>query len=93
MVRNWLSGWDVLNHVRGSHRPELSQMLVVAITAYAMRGDRERVLQAGFDGYISKPIEIDAFMKTLQAIVEDYQARTGQSITASAPLPYPTATR
>jgi CheY-like chemotaxis protein len=80
-----ITGWDVIKHVRESGKPELRQMLVIAITAYAMRGDRERVLEAGFDGYISKPIDVDKFMQTLQTIVDEYQTRTGLSITAGKP--------
>lgn len=45
-------------------------MPVLAVTAYAMRGDRERILGSGFDGYISKPIspielrtELDRLLK------------------------------
>ena len=39
---------------------------VVALTAFAMREDRERLLAAGFDGYVSKPIEIRAFLEQVQ---------------------------
>ena len=39
---------------------------VVAVTAFAMRGDRERLLAAGFDGYVSKPIELRAFLHQVE---------------------------
>ena len=38
---------------------------VLALTSYAMAGDKERILQAGCDGYVTKPIDIKEFLKTV----------------------------
>jgi CheY-like chemotaxis protein len=51
-------GFALLDEIRKSPHAALR---VLALTAHAMRGDRERALQAGFDGYITKPIDIRAF--------------------------------
>ena len=51
-------GFALLAEIRESpHRG----LRVLALTAHAMSGDRERAMQAGFDGYITKPIEIHSF--------------------------------
>ncbi len=47
---------------------------VVALTAYAMRGDAERAVEAGCDGYITKPIDADEFPK----LVSSYLKRKGR---------------
>ncbi|WP_235333909.1 response regulator [Aquabacterium sp. NJ1] len=46
--------------------PSTRHMAVVAFTAYAMKGDEARMLEAGCDGYIAKPIEIGSFTKTIR---------------------------
>jgi two-component system cell cycle response regulator DivK len=46
--------------------PELQRIPVVAVTAFAMRGDEERILQGGCEAYLSKPISIARFMETVR---------------------------
>ena len=51
-------GFALLEEIR--HSPH-ARVRVVALTAHAMAGDRERAMAAGFDGYITKPIDIREF--------------------------------
>jgi CheY-like chemotaxis protein len=46
--------------------PRLATVPVIAVTALAMDGDRERIVEAGFDGYISKPIDTRSFVTTVE---------------------------
>jgi CheY-like chemotaxis protein len=67
-----IDGTEVLERLRQDRR--LRQVPVVALTANAMSGDREKYLTAGFDEYIPKPIvDIDAFLATLRAILSSGQ--------------------
>jgi two-component system cell cycle response regulator DivK len=56
-------GFALLEEIRRSPFPEVR---VIALTAHAMTGDRERALEAGFDGYITKPIDIRSFPEQVQ---------------------------
>jgi CheY-like chemotaxis protein len=61
------SGYKVLEHIRSD--PMLSSLRVAALTAYAMRGDREKGLSAGFDAYITKPIEVSALRLAVNGLL------------------------
>ena len=58
-----LSGYEVLSQMRA--RDDLASCVIVAVTANAMVGDRDNALAAGFDGYISKPIDPREFSTTI----------------------------
>jgi CheY-like chemotaxis protein len=54
-----IDGMEALRRLR--ENPRTADIPVVAVTAQAMKQDRERALDAGFDGYIEKPISVRAF--------------------------------
>lgn len=52
-------------------KPHLSKVPIIALTANVMRGDRERTLAAGCDGYIQKPIDIDQFYDLINRYLKE----------------------
>lgn len=50
--------------------PSRSSIIVVALTAYAMKGDEEKALAAGCDGYITKPIDVDGLPRVVARLLE-----------------------
>jgi len=71
-----IDGIEVAKRLKA--QPALSRVPLIAVTAYAMVGDRERVLAAGFDGYISKPIDPRTFGPQIAAFLK-----------SPAPMPLP----
>jgi two-component system cell cycle response regulator DivK len=55
-----MDGYEVARRLRSN--PELTKIPVLAVTSYAMTGDREKALNAGCNGYIEKPIDPDTFL-------------------------------
>jgi CheY-like chemotaxis protein len=65
-----MDGFELLSRIKSD--PHLQSIPVVAVTAYAMPGDRERVMSAGFQGYVTKPIDPQTFVRQ----AEEFSART-----------------
>jgi len=59
-----MDGTEALRLLRANERT--ASIPVLAVTAQAMAGDRERFLAAGFDGYLSKPIDVDGLLATVR---------------------------
>lgn len=59
-----MDGWTATGHIKAN--PALKHIPVIALTAHAMVGDRERAIQAGCDDYISKPIDLRELANKLQ---------------------------
>ena len=64
-----IDGVEALGRLRADERS--ATLPVLALTAQAMEGDRERFLAAGFDGYISKPVNIAEFVATVRRHCEE----------------------
>lgn len=62
-----IDGVEALARVRAD--PEIADLRVVALTAFAMKDDRERFLAAGFDGYLEKPLSVRDFPAQIEAIL------------------------
>jgi len=61
-----IDGYEVAQRLRNSEKPELSKIPIIAITANAMRGDAIRILGAGCDHYMSKPINIQELLEKVE---------------------------
>jgi CheY-like chemotaxis protein len=62
-----LDGYATVRRIREDAR--YATLPVVAVTAYAMRGDREKMLAAGFNAYLSKPIDHQTLHATLESLL------------------------
>lgn len=64
-----MDGYAVARRLRAN--PDLARIPIVAVTSYAMAGDRDKALEAGCDGYIEKPINPDTFMQQIEQHLQD----------------------
>jgi two-component system, cell cycle response regulator DivK len=68
-----MDGLELTRRLKANRKT--SQIIVIALTAYAMKGDEERVRQAGCDGYVSKPIDTRA----LPGLVAEHLRRASEA--------------
>jgi two-component system cell cycle response regulator DivK len=67
-----ISGIEAIAQLRNA--PETAHIPVVAVTASVMQHDLKQITDAGFDGYVAKPINLKSFLETVRSVLE----RTGQ---------------
>jgi len=60
-----MDGWELIREIRQSKNGHTTP--VIALTAHAMSGDKERVLAGGFDGYLSKPLKMFTLLDDLKS--------------------------
>ncbi len=71
-----VSGYDATKILRS--QPETAHIPIVALTAHAMADERERVMAAGCDGYITKPIDTRAFPGRVRQYLDSRKGATGE---------------
>jgi two-component system, cell cycle response regulator DivK len=70
-----MSGWDLIKEIRAHPKAEVNRMFLIAATAHALEGDKDRVMLAGFNGYISKPLEITNLIQVIRNFVQVFVER------------------
>lgn len=66
-----MDGLEVIRLLK--RMPELNHIPIIAITAYAMKGDEEKIMEAGFDAYLSKPINTRELPRIIAEILKQRQ--------------------
>jgi len=66
-----ISGLEVIELLK--QQPLLAPVPVLAVTAYAAKGDEERIREAGAEGYVSKPISVVRFVEAVRALLPQVQ--------------------
>ncbi|MEI6306074.1 MAG: ATP-binding protein, partial [Deltaproteobacteria bacterium] len=64
-----MSGEEALMEIRRGEQDSSSHQPVIALTAFSLRGDKERFLREGFDGYLSKPLEVNALIDEIKRVL------------------------
>ncbi len=85
-----IDGFEISRRLHSD--PALCSIPLVAVTALAMVGDRDRVLAAGFDGYLSKPIDPQTFVHQMEVFLSPHQHTLGAHSSAGPVAPDRAAT-
>ena len=67
-----ISGLDITRKIKADR--DISHIPVIAVTAFAMKDDEEKIMAAGCEAYLSKPIGIDDFLSTIRRFLEPHLA-------------------
>ena len=69
-----MGGLEATRAIREKEQATGQHVPIIAMTAHAMQGDRERCLEAGMDGYLSKPLDLKVFQQTVESMASPQSA-------------------
>lgn len=73
-----LNGWDATRQIRAN--PATAEIPIIALTAHAMSGDREKTLEAGCDEYETKPLDLNTLLAKMEFLLNGTRTRKGPAI-------------
>jgi two-component system sensor histidine kinase/response regulator len=65
-----MDGFEATKRIREKEKTTGAHLPIIALTAHAMRGDREQCLAAGMDGYVSKPIKLEELFSAIESLIQ-----------------------
>ena len=77
-----LDGYEATKAIRKDPDPNVNKVLIIAMTASAIRGDREKCLDAGMNDYLAKPVR----QSVLKAMLDQYMSDTRSALAAAQDL-------
>ncbi len=80
-----LDGYAVARRLRSA--PDTEALPLLAVTAQAMLGDSDRLLAAGFDGYLAKPIDPQTFVRQLEAYLPSHCRELSENVAEGVAWP------
>jgi CheY-like chemotaxis protein len=84
MMMPEMDGFEATKLIREREKDNLTHTPIIALTAHAMKGDKERCLACGMDGYVSKPVELEELFSVIETVV------AGINRESNARVPSPT---
>jgi two-component system, cell cycle response regulator DivK len=83
----YISGLEIIEELKADER--LKPIPIMAVTAYAAKGDEDRIRDAGAEGYVSKPISVIRFVDAVRELLEPEPVGAGVGAQIEAPWPSP----
>ena len=75
-----MDGFEATRRIREKEQASGAHQPIIALTAHAMQGDQERCLVGGMDGYVAKPIKLEALFSVIEKVVPGINRRSDAKV-------------